>query len=67
MDTSYSSEITGPVLYHVKTRSGNIIMRHVDQLCFLHVDIEDEFDSSKDFEDLFDDGKICPFSPLVPN
>ena len=25
------------------------------------------FDSTENFEDLFDDWKICPSSPLVPN
>ena len=50
----------------MKTRSGNVIKRHVDQLRFRHVDTED-VDSSEDFEDLFDDWKIHPSSPLVPN
>ena len=50
----------------MKTRSGNVIKRHVDQLRFRRVDTED-VDSSEDFEDLFDDWKIHPSSPLVPN
>ena len=48
-------KITGPVSYQVKTKSGNIVKRHVDQLCFRHIDTEDAFDSTEDFEDLFDD------------
>ena len=67
MDTSYSSKITSPVLYQIKTKSGNVIKRHINQLHFRHIDIEDVFDSTDDFEDLFDDWKICPSSPLVPS
>ena len=60
-------KITGPVSYQIKTKSGNVIKRHVDQLCFRHIDTEDVFDSTEDFKDLFVDWKICPSSPLVPS
>ena len=60
-------KITGPVLYQVKTKSGNVIKRCVDQLRFRHIHTEDVFDSTEDFEDLFDDWKIRPPSPLVPS
>ena len=67
MDTSYSSKITGPVLYQVKTKSGSVIKRHVDQLRLRHIDTENVLDSTEDFEDLFDGWKIRPSSPLVPS
>ena len=48
-------KITGPVSYQVKTKSDNVIKRHIDQLRFRHIDTEDAFDSTEDFEDLLDD------------
>ena len=38
--------------------SGNGIKRHADQLHFCHIDTEDVFDSTGDFEDLFVIGKF---------
>ena len=60
-------KITGPVSYQVKTKSENVIKRHVDQLRFRHIDTEDVLDSTEDFEDLFDDWKIRPSSLLMPS
>ena len=59
-------KITGQVSYQVKTQSGNVIKRHVDQLRFCHIDTVDVLDSTEDFEDFFDVWKIRPSSPLVP-
>ena len=58
-------KITGPVSCQVKTKSGNVIKRHVDQLRFRHIYTKDV--STEDFQDLFDDWKIYPSLPLVPS
>ena len=41
--------------YQVKTKSGNVIKRHVNQLRFRHIDTKDVLDSTEDSKDLFDD------------
>ena len=68
MDNSYSSKNYWPSIVSSKTQSGNVIKNYqYYHLRFRHVDTEDAFGSSEDLEDLFDDWKIRPSSPLVAN